>query len=195
MYSQNEEEKYILEAIGEQVGIFLDIGAYDGKTRSNTLALVEREWLGVMVEASPFAFSSLLSSHGGNEKLKLVQALVGIKRKVISFWPSSDGISTASQEHYERWKDNAKYEPIMYMPQITIEDLIESFPYLKDTDVVSIDTEGTNSELFFNFPFDLVNPKVICVEQDKSAESIEVFANKLGYKMTYKSAENMVLVR
>ena len=44
MYSQNEEEKYILEAIGEQVGIFLDIGAYDGETRSNTLALVEREW-------------------------------------------------------------------------------------------------------------------------------------------------------
>ena len=64
---------------------------------------------------------------------------------MIPFWPSQDGIRTANQEHYERWKENAKYEPKMYIPQITIEDLIESFPYLKDTDVVSIDTEGTNS--------------------------------------------------
>lgn len=194
MYSQNEEEKYILEAIGEQVGIFLDIGAYDGVTRSNTLALVEREWCGVMVEPSPLVFNSLLIKHGENEKLKLVEALIGIKRKVVPFWPSQDGIGTSSQKHYERWKQSAKYEPKMYLPQITVEDLIDSFPYLKDTDVVSIDTEGTNSELFFNFPFDTVHPKVLCVEYEKSSESIEVFASKLGYSLTYKSSENMVLV-
>ena len=41
MYSQNQEEKYILKHFKDKQGTFLDLGAYDGKELSNTRALVE----------------------------------------------------------------------------------------------------------------------------------------------------------
>ena len=54
LYSQNNEQTYILEAFAEKSdGRFLDIGAYDAKLLSNTRALYERGWSGVMVEPSP----------------------------------------------------------------------------------------------------------------------------------------------
>ncbi len=60
MYSQNNEEKFILEHFKNRKGKFLDIGAYDGKTFSNTFALVELGWSGLEIEASPINFVNLM---------------------------------------------------------------------------------------------------------------------------------------
>ena len=57
-YSQHGEQAIILdyfEKQGIQQGRFLDIGANDGITFSNSYALVIRDWKGVAVEASPSA--------------------------------------------------------------------------------------------------------------------------------------------
>ena len=44
MYSQNQEEQIILDYFNDvKVGHVLDIGANDGKTFSNSLALIERD--------------------------------------------------------------------------------------------------------------------------------------------------------
>mgnify|MGYP000961084393 CR=1 FL=1 len=59
MYSQNNEEEVILKYLGDSTGTFLDIGAFDGITFSNTYELVKRGWKGVMVEASPRTFIKL----------------------------------------------------------------------------------------------------------------------------------------
>lgn len=63
-YSQNGEQEAILKIFGESEGRFLDIGAYDGKTFSNTLALIERGWSGVLIEPSPNAFMALADQIG-----------------------------------------------------------------------------------------------------------------------------------
>jgi len=59
MYSQNNEEDVILNYFGSFVGTFLDCGANDGVTLSNTRALAERGWCGVLVEPSPKAYARL----------------------------------------------------------------------------------------------------------------------------------------
>ncbi len=62
MYSQNDEERVILELVGDGKGRFLDIGAFDGVMFSNTRALVERGWCGICVEPNPFTFLKLLKA-------------------------------------------------------------------------------------------------------------------------------------
>lgn len=198
MYSQNEEEKYILEAAGdrEQPGVFLDIGAFDGKTFSNTLALIERGWSGVLVEPSPYAFEFLLARHGNNSRLALVNAAVGRDRRLALFHPSRDAVSTTDVTHYRIWKDTAHYDPSYFLPQITVEDILTHFQkFLHDLDFVSIDTEGTSADLFLHFPFHLSSPRIFCVEYDSSVDAITGLLAKIGYKIIYKSNENVVLVR
>ena len=60
MFSQRDEEQVILDHFGDRVGTFLDVGAYDGITFSNTHALALKGWSGVCVEASPSCFVKLM---------------------------------------------------------------------------------------------------------------------------------------
>ena len=55
-YSQYGEDRAIVELFGDHVGRFLDIGAWHPTVFSNTRALFERGWSGVMVEPSPCPF-------------------------------------------------------------------------------------------------------------------------------------------
>ena len=66
MYSQNSEENIILNFFkGQRNGTFLDIGANDGRTFSNSLALAEKGWVGSCIEASPKALVRLRAEHYG----------------------------------------------------------------------------------------------------------------------------------
>jgi len=202
VYSQHEEERYILEAVGDRVGTFLDIGAYDGACFSNTLALVERGWSGVMVEPALDVFKSLLERHGPNERVDLVQAAVGLQTNLVQFWNSLECTSTTDTAHYLRWKDRTDYNPHYsskyFVHQLTILDLITTFPKLKNLNVLSLDTEGSTNDLLLNFPFDVCRPKVICFEYNPDPKNllkaIDIKTAALGYKLVYKSEENMVLV-
>lgn len=61
-YSQNREQAVILRNLAGINGTLLDIGANDGITFSNTRALVELGWSGVLVEPSRTAFLKLCSN-------------------------------------------------------------------------------------------------------------------------------------
>ena len=55
-YSQNGEQKIILEYFQDKYkGKVLDIGANDGITLSNSRALIEKGWDGVLIEPAPSA--------------------------------------------------------------------------------------------------------------------------------------------
>lgn len=61
-YSQYGEDIHIVKFFNGTVGRFLDLGAFDGITGSNTRALVDAGWSGVSVEANPGVFIKLINS-------------------------------------------------------------------------------------------------------------------------------------
>ena len=109
-YSQNNEETVILkllEKAGYGQGRFLDIGAYDGKTFSNTLKLAELGWSGVCVEPSPSAFTGLLKTYQTNPKIILVQAAISVDGDWLDFYDSGgDAISSSNLNHIALWTCN-----------------------------------------------------------------------------------------
>jgi FkbM family methyltransferase len=194
MYSQNDEEQYILEAVGDGPGVFLDIGAFDGKTFSNTAALADRGWSGVLVEPSMNAFTALRRRYADNPRIQLVHAAVGCVRGLVKFWESPDAVSTTSEKHREVWESAAAFQEPYYVAQVTIPDLL-NLPSLRSLDLVSIDTEGTSSEIFAHwFTLSIPKPKVFIVEYDFRDEELALLAKGAGFDSAYKSNENLVLV-
>src|ERR1700688_110743 len=188
-YSQNEEEKYVLEAVGDLVGVFLDVGAYNGKDKSNTLALVERGWSGVLVEPGIKAFADLLKLHGANKNLNLVHAAVGTPDGIVPFWDSDDSVGTTDYRHVIKWQKVTKFNGIFYTQQVSLPELLARFPILDQVDVVTIDTEGTSFENFLHYPFSGHRPKVFCIEYDDHRQKILDFIAHLKYHVVYESAE------
>ena len=196
-YSQGEEQKHILEHAGDS-GRFLDIGAWHAKNLSNTRALYERGWSGVLVEPSPEPFLGLLKEYGEDERISLVCACVGGVETLAQFHASADALSTSSQENFEKWRAVGGFYGRFYSPRVELDYLMERFG---EFDFVSIDAEGSSVQIFGDllclprFIDGIGLPKCICVEHDgRNAETL-LMATAAGYREVYFSGENQVFAR
>ena len=193
MYSQGQEEKIILDYFGEQSGKFLDIGAYDGVTFSNTYALVEKGWTGVMIDPSITMFPKLLANMEGKPVECSNIVITGNKSELISFYDSNgEFLSTNVPEMFDKWKGTnwSKFTT----KSVSINELLDYFGY--DFKFISIDVEGANWELFKHLPFTLLDElQLLCIEYDKHLDLIKMFAYEFGFEPIFQNAENVILKR
>lgn len=199
MYSQGDEEKYIWLACGhlgaDPIGVprFLDIGAFNAKQLSNTRALYERGWSGVMIEPSPMPMHGLLQEYGDDPRITLIQAVVGFERQLTKMRITQDALSTSDAKCEERWRKAGGFYGSMWVPTITLDDIFLQFG--GGFDFVSIDAEGVSFEILKALFKTEVRPLAICFEHDdRQTESFAAF-DAAGYRMVYENAANRIVVR
>jgi len=206
-YSQNDEQPHILSGLAGYAGnnALLDIGAYDGRTFSNSLALIEMGWKGVLVEPSPEPLSAALKLHAARPNVHVMQAAVaGFEqsgRQIIELHATADAVSTTSEDFKHVWEKAVNYTR-MYTPLVS---MVALAAFTKEKvglpGFINIDTEGTTYDVcraLTTYAADLVAAaKVICVEhvafgQARRAEFCLLFPE---FEVVYESGENLVLVR
>lgn len=193
MYSQNDEERIILGVLGGQPpGYFYDVGAWDGKTFSNTLALVERGWSGVCVEPSPSSFLQLQRQHQTNERIQLLNAAIGIAHGLVEFYDcGGDAVSTLSPAHRALWQKSLPFQKF-WVGTVAICDLWQRFG---PAEFISLDVEGTNWELFQFIPWHWPRLKLICVEYESYRAAMCERAGYHGFRCIHITSENILLLR
>lgn len=188
-FSQSGEQAVILKALGgdafvatDKHGRFLDIGAYHPTCFSNTRALFEAGWSGVMIEAAPGPMRALLEAYGNEPGIELVQAAAALEPGFLTLQITDDAVSTSDKAVYEEWKDAAKYLGALTVPTITPEQIFNRWGGF---DMISIDIEGQSVDVFLECLRLKVFPKCFCVEID---------AGRLPEMMT-KAGENGYLAK
>jgi FkbM family methyltransferase len=196
MYSQNNEENYIVAFFKDHVGRLLDIGAYDGKTFSNTCRLIELGWSAVMVEPSPSVFPKLAEQHGANPQVTLVQAAVSDHNGTQCFFDArGDAISTLDPTHKIKWEHGAgvDFSPVQ-VATTTVADLFATHGL--DFDFINLDVEGINWEIFRSMTFDRMPAlRLICVEHDGWINAMLHILQPLGFREIACNAENLIAGR
>jgi FkbM family methyltransferase len=203
MYSQNREEEVILNYFGEQTGAFLDLGCNDCKTFSNTRALAERGWKGVLVDPSPkaierckqlynghkgfYIYPFAISAHNGKAMLQESGALCTTQDIGL--------VSTFHASEMERFKRSVSYEPVE----------VKTFKWktflnrlkIKQFDMISMDIE--NDEMNVLPDMDLSKTNLLCIEWNSRQElktNYLAHTSKFGLdKIIYESGENLIIVR
>ncbi len=195
MYSQHDEEKYILNFFKDRKGSFLDIGAYNGKAFSNTHQLALNGWTGVCVEPSPVPLKDLRLLYKDNPGIKILPVGIGLKKGIYPFFDTNgDAISSFDGSHVKKWQSKNVPFNTLHVEVITPDELFNIVGY--DFDFINIDTEGWNWQLLQKLPFNqLINLKMICVEYDNSFNEMMMFLNRNGFKLYYKNDENVIAVR
>lgn len=204
-YSQNAEQKAIIEYFGEHKGTFIDIGANDGVTFSNTWALSQLGWCGVLVEPSPKAFAKLKANYSilkdrkkgcfyfynyaiadSNGKFTLSESGPLVNKGDVAL------VSTIIEKEKDRFKSVVSYEPVT----------IEGFTWktflnrlsIKNFDFISIDAEGCDEVILKQM--DMSEVKCVCVEWNSKEELRKTFVDYLqGFNVIYTSAENLIFAR
>ena len=199
-YSQNEEEPIILKYFTGKTGTFLDIGANDGKTLSNTRALAEKGWKGVMVEPSPIAFAKLKENYQSMEGFYFYPFALGITNGKVKMWDSGTHLnkgdhgllSTLNESELNRWKGSTEFKQIevqCYRWKTFLNRLS-----IKNFDFVSIDCEGLDYTILKQM--DLTETSCLCVEWNSKPELKALFDKLLGgFNVIYTSAENLIYAR
>lgn len=75
-YTQYGEKIFIDEFFKDRIGFFVDIGAADGVTHSNTLHLIESGWKGILIEPCRHFLRNLHDIHANNDNIKIFEGAV-----------------------------------------------------------------------------------------------------------------------
>ena len=210
MYSQNSEEQIILDyfrglpGFRWEYGTVLDIGANDGKTLSNSLALIEQGWEGLLVEASPKAFERLKEQHNiPDRQVQLLNVAVGSYDGTIEFNESGPLLGTGDvalvsstrQDEMDRWVSlNMPFEKIT-VPVVAFATLMEHSIY-GEFDLVSVDIEGMEPEVIPQIDFTKLCVKMAIIEWNgKNAELYDGLLSDHGLKLIHTNAENRIYVK
>ena len=192
-YSQRDEQHYIMEYFGDQ-GTFLDIGAYNPFTFSNTRALYERGWKGAFVEPSYSCRKSLIEEYSEDSQMEIHGMCIGDVNQSVRFWDSNgDALSSTDVNHVEKWEKmyGSTFSEIT-TNMMSVEDFMLKTKF-SSFNFINIDVE--NDELGFRIlrAFDLSETEMICIEI--RPELRQQVRNFLQWKEVYQSQENLIMAK
>jgi FkbM family methyltransferase len=140
-YSQIGQDKQYLEYSKKRNGYYIEIGANDGITFSNTKLLEELKWNGICIEANPQAFKKLIK----NRTCKNIQCAVFDYDGDISFKSGDDSlVGGITSELVDTWEKADKKQWVEQKVRCkTLYQILEEENVPKIIDYISIDTEGS----------------------------------------------------
>jgi len=204
VYSQSNEENVILEHFKTiKNGVLLDIGAFDGRMFSNSLALIENGWKACLVEASSFSFAKCYMEHRLNENVTLVNTVITTnpkEEKLIDFYESpNSAVSTLDANNLWYPQDTGEYlkHRKIHTTSICFSDFMSWCDRngFSKIDFLTIDVEGTSAEFSMLFDPDKYQTSLVCVEKDGKDEEIISYFDKFGFKVVYECSENIIVAR
>lgn len=191
-------------------GYFVEVGAYDGEFVSNTSCLSDHGWKGLYIEPIYEFYLKCLKRHDKNNVI-VANVAIGLEEKEIKIY-KGDTLTTLDETQVNRYKEIDWAQHISFSEstcnQMRLDSLMEKLEVPKNFDILVVDVEGKESEVFKTFELDEWNPKMIIVELEDEHESfqkypeliVEIkelrnFIQKKGYVEIYKDHINTVFVK
>jgi FkbM family methyltransferase len=173
----------------DKKGFFVEFGATDGKTLSNSY-LLEKSfgWSGILCEPGKAWHSDLKKNRDTVIDTRCVFSSTG---KLVEFTETSVGelstISSFMKSDANRFlrKNSGTYQ----VETVSLYDLLLTHNAPKYIEFLSVDTEGSEFEILKDFPFDEYKFGLICVEHNYTSnrEKLHDLLTGKGYERIYTS--------
>lgn len=191
-------------------GSFVEVGAFDGLSWSNTFGLAVAGWKGLFFEPQPDYFDMCKNNYKDFSKIKVINSCVGNYTGDIKLY-TAHSLSTTDLETFKDHnklnfnKENNKLgwdkgyfsEDKSIVSKIdTLDNFLENENFEKDFDVLVIDVEGTEYEVLKGFTISKWRPKMIIIELDenKYLQKILNYFDDNHYKKVYSDEINSIFV-
>jgi len=189
-YSQYEQDKFVdIYFKKKDNGFFLDIGAHDGISFSNSYFFEkERGWSGICIEPNPDVFVLLNKNRLSRNYKVCISDTEGsvVFRKIVGYSEMLSGIlEFMDQKHIDRINDecaeyNSTFEDIKVESR-NLNAILKS-DNIKHIDYLSIDTEGAESKIIKSIDLDEINIEFLTVENNDSSDELRLYLKGKGYE-------------
>lgn len=153
-------DKIYADYFGEDfIGSFVEVGAFDGMTYSNTWHLANNGWYGVYIEAHPDFAQRCREVHKDN-KVRVVSAACGSSSKEVELTVYGEISTTVLSQWNRAWGMNDS-TPKIRVQQETLNFLLTP-PH--KIDLLVIDVEEAEIEVLKGFTIEHYNPSMVIIE-------------------------------
>jgi FkbM family methyltransferase len=207
-YGQNKEDEVIHQLItskyGNQFkGSFLDLGANDGITLSNSRFFIENGWNGILVEAGKLPYQKLMTTILPNTIA--INCAIGNQNGLLSFYESTNLlnaddiglVSSLVEDETQRWK-KAGVRFVEYKVECFTWDSFRDKFHLKSQnyDIISIDIEGMDYDVLIQMNLEELECKVLCIEfNGNEMQKYVDYASKYGMTLVHQNPENLIFLK
>lgn len=186
-------------------GSFVDVGAYDGKTYSNTYGLAIAGWSGICFEPVLPFYLKCKHNLSFNENVNVINLAIGYYESDVTF-NIAGAVSTCNQAQLnsEYWKGDYKYSSTAIARMTPLDSALNKRTIVKrGFDLLNVDVEGCETDVLRGFDIEYWIPKMVIVEAQEMHPAKELtlqapFINKYfkdaGYKKIYCDEINNIYV-
>jgi FkbM family methyltransferase len=191
-YSEHGQDKWLEENVfmGRKGGTFVEIGALDGKTCSNTLYFQESMgWGGILVEPNPIQYENLRKNRSQTDPRVMCYNIgVGQDYEILKFsyikgCPGWSGFSKFFEPEHVQRIDTLENKDIETF-DISIVPLHETIvnSHIEKIDYLSLDVEGMERHILEHFDFNCCDIEIFDVEDNWGNNSVLDIMIKNGYQ-------------
>jgi FkbM family methyltransferase len=191
--SDRGQDKWVINDIfhGKQGGYFLELGAADGFSESNTYVLEKRyHWQGLCIEPHPELFDSLVNRY--RRSCTCVPYAVDAQRGVVEFvlaGQTSGVISEESDNSPDKRPglvESARAEGrVRTVEALPLADLLDKYSAPRVIDYFSFDVEGLETRILRDFPFDRY--KFLAITVERPSPELNQILDRNGYRFVRNS--------
>ena len=192
-------------------GIFVEVGAYDGDSFSNTSCLSDVGWGGLYIEPVPQFAQACANRHKGNTRVLVAQRAVGEPGFVTLYVGGT--LTTTKKGHVDAYneidwaKGHHRGESIQ-VKRDRLDKLMKRGGINPEFDVLVVDVEGSEYEVFETFSLAEWRPKMMIVELEDKHHSFQKYKDIIepcaalrnlillnGYKELFVDEINTIFIR
>jgi FkbM family methyltransferase len=199
-YSQSRQDEILDTEIflGKEGGFFVDIGAYDGVTFSNSYFFEKhRHWQGICVEPIPDMYAKLAQ----NRSCICVHGCISDTENEASFTEVRglpQMLSGLTHFFDQKHKDRIAREirerggevQTIHVPCYTLQNLLERHAVTK-IDYLSLDTEGSEYAIVQTIDFSKVEIDYLTIENNNQDRRIRTYLKAHGYQLVRKDCDDL----
>ena len=204
-YSSHDQDHFLETMVfkGYKNGIFVDVGAHDGKSINNTLYFEEtNQWTGINVEPIPEVYSRLIKNRPNCINLNCaVSNNDGIAEFILNkgYTEMISGLKdNFDNRHIHRLNNEiSRYggtTEVVNVKTMRLETICDE-NYINHINYLSIDVEGAEFEVIKSINFDKVFIDVIGFENNYQDTSIPIihYLTYKGYKIIHTSLDIIMI--
>ena len=166
-FSQELQDEWIDQYLKQKTnGIFLEVGAVDGVSLSNTLFFErERNWTGLLIEPNRKFYENLVTVH---RKSYTINTCLSLDQKIsiVNFLPAGmiggleKKLEGPMMDRANKGHPNVKREEVLCIPLFSILEAIG----MTHIHLFSLDVEGAELDILKTIPFDKVKIDLFVIE-------------------------------
>lgn len=203
-YSQFNEDVIIataLSALDRSFSkFFVDVGANNGQSWSNSRLFGEAGWKLLLIEPLPKFAEDCREFYAGHDNAIVVESAISSSRGKASFYvtdePDRDLLQMGSSLSLDGVPFGLKSREITVTTEPLV-DVLTRFDAPTNYGVLSVDAEGHDLEVLKTAGFTKFRPAVVCIKMiygDPKYEMIDSFLLENGYNYLASSPANAVYI-